>query len=118
MTLGVAAYIWYRRKRRRQAKRGGALPPLLWDDMRSWPDPYGRPTAAQVHAAREPEVRYVIVRARDQKAWAGPWHADGLRFTSRDEAWYAYERREDAEYALLCNNFPDRVTVEEYTSAS
>jgi len=87
--------------------------------MNAWPDPFGRPPAQRTPpesaVAAEPRTRFVIVRAKDQKAWAGPWVAGGLWFTSDESKWYTFDTYDDAAYATICITLPCAFTIEEYT---
>jgi hypothetical protein len=119
MTKGHIMMKWINEAREERVRQL-SLPTLTWREMKSWPDPFGQTIVREVsepvkkldfEISEETDVKFVVVRYSDDKAWAGPWVKDGKLFTTMESKMYKFSSREDAERAAELENFGFRVDV-------
>jgi hypothetical protein len=61
-----------------------------------------RVTSRQVRSSAS---RWVLVRDRDGKTWAGPYRWQGQTFTEAQRFWYLFANIESAEAAIIGSGF-------------
>lgn len=49
--------------------------------------------------------RWVLVRERDRRVWAGPHRWQGITFTEAERFWYLFTNVESANAAIIGNGF-------------
>jgi hypothetical protein len=62
--------------------------------------------------ARPCDSRWVLVRERDGRVWAGPHRWQGITFTEAQRFWYLFANIESANAAIIGNGFAG-VTVKQ-----
>ena len=62
--------------------------------------------------ARPGGSRWVLVRERDGRVWAGPHRWQGITFTEAERFWYWFANVESANAAIIGNGFAG-VTVKQ-----
>ena len=62
--------------------------------------------------ARPCDSRWVLVRERDGRVWAGPHRWQGVTFTEAERFWYWFANVESANAAIIGNGFAG-VTVKQ-----
>ena len=55
--------------------------------------------------ARPSLYRWVLVRNRDGRVWAGPHRWQGITFTEAERFWYLFPNIESANAAIIGNGF-------------
>lgn len=55
--------------------------------------------------ARPGGSRWVLIRERDQRVWAGPYRWQGITFTEAERFWYQFTNVESANAAIIGNGF-------------
>jgi hypothetical protein len=55
--------------------------------------------------ARPSASRWVLVRDRDGKTWAGPYRWQGQTFTTSERFWYLFNNVESANAAIIGSGF-------------
>lgn len=55
--------------------------------------------------ARPSNNRWVLVRERDRRVWAGPHRWQGVTFTEAERFWYLFNNIESANAAVIGNGF-------------
>jgi len=55
--------------------------------------------------ARPSVSRWVLVRDRDGRTWAGPYRWQGQTFTEAERFWYLFANIESAEAAIIGSGF-------------
>ena len=92
-----------------------SLPVLTRAEMKKWNDPFGKASDVDVDVIveekTEEQVRFVIVRYSDGKAWAGPWLNNGTLFSSVESKWYVFKSEADAWQAIERENFKFRTEI-------
>ncbi len=61
-----------------------------------------RVTSRQVRSSAS---RWVLVRDRDGKTWAGPYRWQGQTFTTSERFWYLFNNIESANAAIIGSGF-------------
>ena len=50
-------------------------------------------------------ARWVLIRERDGRVWAGPYRWQGITFTEAERFWYLFTNFESANAAIIGNGF-------------
>lgn len=78
----------------------GILPARPWADQLSYGTVIGRWNDTSYTAKKhEPKPRWIVVRRKDNRVWAGPWQFDGKRWTKVEKQWGLFASKEAAENA-------------------
>ena len=71
---------------------------------------HGRRIASRMRSLTERQARpdgsrWVLIRERDRRVWAGPYRWQGITFTEAERFWYLFTNVESANAAIIGNGF-------------